>query len=171
MAGNIYERELRSILSGNKEFIVKFTKTFDELEKSHYISMIEKPFVVVRAAGSLGVDLIVLRYDFSFPIEVKSSKFKILRFAESNGRAQDQAENYIKITSRAGIFPIYAYRLKRTKGDPWRLFTLPEMIVHGNLLLIYNLLPKMEKSKDGNFILRWEEGLPLSRFISYLNRK
>ncbi|MGC8662796.1 MAG: Holliday junction resolvase [Thermoplasmata archaeon] len=171
MPGNIYERELRNILSGNKDFILKFINTFCEKEKIYYLSMIENPFVVVRAAGSLGVDLIALRYDFSFPIEVKSSKFKTLRFAESNGRAQEQAENYIKITGKAGIFPIYAYRLKRIKGDPWRLFTLPNMLVHGNLFLIYNLLPKIEMSKDGNFIIRWDDGIPLSKFISYLNKK
>ncbi len=170
MPGNIYERELRRIFSGDMDFIIKFTKSFLERERMSYASIVENPFVVVRAAGSLGVDLIALRHDFSFPIEVKSSKFKTLRFAESNGRAQEQAENYIRITSRAGIFPIYAFRLKRAQSDPWRLYTLPGMETHGRLSLLYNLLPKIEKSKDGNFIIRWDDGLPLSEFLNYINR-
>lgn len=170
MAGNIYERELRRIFSGDREFIARFTKSFSDREKSSYFTIIENPFVVVRAAGSLGIDIIALRYDLSFPIEVKSSKFMTLRFAESNGRAQEQAENYIKVTSRAGIFPIYAFRLKRAQADPWRLFTLPGMETHGNLSLVYNLLPKVEISRDGNFIIRWEDGLSLSSFFSYINR-
>ena len=82
MPGNIYERELRRIFSGDMDFIIKFTKSFLERERMSYASIVENPFVVVRAAGSLGVDLIALRHDFSFPIEVKSSKFKTLRFAE-----------------------------------------------------------------------------------------
>ena len=31
-------------------------------------------------------------------------------------------------------------------------------------------IPKIEKSKSGNFVMRWENGMPLSDFISYLCR-
>ncbi|MBD6955322.1 MAG: Holliday junction resolvase [Thermoplasmata archaeon] len=170
MAGNVYERELRKILSGEREFIEKMVKTFSEEERSLYLKITERPFLVLRAAGSFGIDIIAIRDDFSFPIEVKSSIYEVFRFTMSNGRAQEQIISHMEITSRAGIFPVYAYRLKRVKGDPWRLFAPPGMQVRGNMALIYRLLPKLETTGSGNYIMHWNMGFPLHKFIGYLNR-
>jgi len=40
--------------------------------------------------------------------------------------------------------------------------------LNGKLRLVYARLPKISPSKDGNLIMRWEEGMPLSKFIDYL---
>ncbi|MFP3318112.1 MAG: Holliday junction resolvase [Thermoplasmata archaeon] len=170
MTGNVYERELRKILSGEKEFIEKMVRSFNEYEKGLYLKIAERPFLVLRAAGSFGIDIIAIRDDFSFPIEVKSSIYDVIRFTMSNGRAQEQIIGHIKLTSRAGVFPIYAYRLKRVQGDPWRLFAPPGMEVKGNIGLIYKILPKLELTSSGNYIMHWSNGFPLHKFIGYLNR-
>jgi hypothetical protein len=73
------------------------------------------------------------------------------------------------MTTRSGLFPIYGYRLKRINGDPWRIFTLPNIVTHGNLLKLYTILPKAEITKDGNYVLRWENGIKLSHFLKYIN--
>ncbi|KAA0008275.1 MAG: Holliday junction resolvase, partial [Thermoplasmata archaeon] len=52
---SIYERELREILSGNKDVIERVTKSCSEEEKQKYFKIMKKPFIVVRAAGSLGI--------------------------------------------------------------------------------------------------------------------
>jgi hypothetical protein len=41
----------------------------------------------------------------------------------------------------------------------------------GNLRYTYEILPKMQKTKDGNYTLRWEEGIPLVKFVDYINQK
>ncbi|MGC8610137.1 MAG: Holliday junction resolvase [Thermoplasmata archaeon] len=169
MNGKIYERELKLILMGDRSFITNYIKKLNYDEIEGYISLIENPFLVVRAAGSFGIDLIALRYDYSFPIEVKASVNNILRFTESNSHSQKQAIEHIKMTTRSGLFPIYGYRLKRINGDPWRIFTLPNIVTHGNLLKLYTILPKAEITKDGNYVLRWENGIKLSHFLKYIN--
>lgn len=170
MAGNTYERELRRILSGDREFIERMVKKFGDEEREMYLKILDRPFLVLRAAGSFGIDIIAIRDDFSFPIEVKSSIYNVFRFTMSNGRAQEQVQTHIRLTSGAGVFPIYAYRLKRIQGDPWRLFVPPDMQVRGNMRLVYALLPKIEQTGSGNYIMRWDSGFPLHRFIGYLNR-
>ncbi len=170
MSGSIYEREIREILSGNEEFIEKFIRNFSEEEKFYYRSIIKKPFFVVRAAGSMGIDIMAVRDDFSIPIEVKSSKENVLRFTQGSSRAQKQAEYYILIARKSGVFPVYAFRLKRANEDPWRFFTIPGMEIHGRMALLYGVLPKMDLTQNGNFILKWEKGLPLHKFFKYINR-
>ncbi len=166
--GSIYERELKGILSGDEKVISKF-KGLSEEERAGYRSSIRRPFMVIRAAGSLGVDLIAIRDDFSFPIEVKSSSTKTVRFTQSSSRAQLQAEFFAEECSRAGIVGIYAFRLKGFRGDPWRIFALPAEGLTGRSRLIYDMLPKIPITRSGNFILKWDEGTPLSKFLSYLN--
>ncbi len=170
MSGSIYEREIREILSGNMDFIEKFIKNFSEDVKYYYRSIAKKPFFVVRAAGSLGIDIMAVRDDFSIPIEVKSSKDQVLRFTEASNRAQKQAEYYILIARKSGVFPVYAFRLKRANDDPWRIFTLPGLLIHGKLSLLYEILPKMDLTENGNFIMKWEKGMPLHEFFKYINR-
>ena len=168
--GAYYERELKGILSGEWKIIEKFSKSLSSEEMENYKKTIEKPFLVIRAAGSFGVDLIAIRSDVAFPIEVKSSSQRKLRFSMSRGRAQHQAESLIEESERTGVLILYAFRLKSYRGDPWRIFTAPlNREVEGWAKYIYNILPKISKTKKDNFILVWDEGMPLNAFISYLH--
>ncbi len=168
--GAIYERELKNILSGDEQTIARITKTMSEEERENYKTLIRRPFLVLRAAGSFGVDLIAIRRDFSFPIEVKSSKEKKLRFTQNRGRGQKQAEEIVRECERAGIIALYAFRLKSVRGDPWRIFTLPmDIEFEGWPGYVYDILPKIPITRDGNYIMHWEEGMPLNKFIGYLN--
>ncbi len=168
--GSNYERELKGILGGDQKVIEKMLKSMNDEEKKNYESMMKKPFLVLRAAGSLGVDLVAIRGDVSFPIEVKSSKEEKLWFVQDRGRGQKQAEAMIEECQRAGVVPIYAYRLKSKRGDPWRVFTLPiDSSFTGWGKYIYNVLPKISLSRGGNFVMIWNDGMPLNKFIEYLN--
>ena len=72
-----YERELRSVLAGEKKGVIAITRSCNEVERARAMQVCERPFLVVRApgSGSEGTgDLLVLRGDVCFPIEVKSSK-------------------------------------------------------------------------------------------------
>jgi hypothetical protein len=40
--------------------------------------------------------------------------------------------------------------------------------LEGRAKILQNRLPKLALSKSGNFIMRWEDGLPLSDFLIYL---
>lgn len=171
MSGSVYERELKEILNGNGKIIEKISKNLPEIERAGYLSMLNNPFLVLRAAGSLGVDLVAIRNDFSFPIEVKSSKYEVIRFAEASSRAQNQAMQMIKETERAHVFPVYAFRLKRADGDPWRIFALNVEKLEGNLKLLHRILPQISISSKGNYILKWADGFPLNRLLSYMNYK
>jgi len=169
MASGIFERELKGILQGDGGILRRATHTCNPGEKKDYIRITEKPFIVIRAAGSFGVDLVAIRGDVSFPIEVKSSISKTIRFSRSE-RLKAQSKELLELCRRSNLIPIYAYRLKNFRGDAWRLFTLEVEKVEGILKLIYRRLPKIEKTKEGNLVLRWNDGMPLSRFIEYLCR-
>ena len=163
-----YERELKRILQGDIDTINNVTKTCSKDEKEGYFKIKEKPFVVIRSAGSLGVDLVALRGDISFPIEVKSSKYKKVRLA-NNPQLKEQARKYEKACREANLLPIYAFRLKSFRGDSWRIFTLESESLKGIAKRINNRLAKVHKTKDGYYILKWDEGWPLHRFIDYLS--
>lgn len=166
--GDIYERELKYLLSGHPKVIAKMVKTCDAAEAEAYDSMIREPFLVVRAAGSLGVDLVALRWDFSFPIEVKSSNESTMHFSR-NARLTEQADQMLLECQKSHLIPIYAYRLKGVRGDPWRIFTIPsDARLRGRCGLLNRRIPKMDISSNGNFIMRWDSGMKLSEFISYM---
>jgi hypothetical protein len=69
---------------------------------------------------------------------------------------------------RVGLMPIYAFRYKRQRGDAWRIFTLDVGPINGRLKVVYSRLPKIAPSKEGNLIMRWHDGMPLSKFIDYI---
>ncbi|MGP6294257.1 hypothetical protein [Caldiplasma sukawensis] len=169
MNGSIYERELVSILSGNKNSIKKISKNLDILEADNYRSIENKPFFVSRSAGSKGADIIAVRYDLSFIIEVKSSSDDVLTFSSSSGRNQKQAGKLIDLCEKAGIMLIYAFRLKKYDGDPWRVFRLPGN-PKGRMRIVYNFLPEVYKSKNGNFIIKFNDGMKLNEFLSFINK-
>ncbi len=165
--GDTYERELKALLSGDQKAIGKMVKTCNALETAYYNSMLTDPFLVIRAAGSLGVDLVALRWDFSFPIEVKSSSDEVLHFSKSQ-RLTEQADNMLEDCCRSHLVPIYAFRLKSYRGDPWRLFTIPtEHHYRGRHEVLYRRIPKLEVSDNGYFIMRWNNGMKLSDFLGY----
>lgn len=164
----MYERELKRILQGDVDTLINVTKTCSKEEKDAYFKIKEKPFVVIRSAGSLGVDLVALKDNISFPIEVKSSIYKKIRMSNSP-QLKEQSERFEKACEKAGLMAIYAFRLKRIRGDSWRIFTLENNNLKGVAKRINNRLAKVHKSPDGYMILRWDEGWPLNKFIDYLS--
>lgn len=169
MTASIFERELKAILHGDENIIRKVIKTCPSEIHFSYLKILEKPFIVIRAAGSFGVDLVAIRGDISFPIEVKASRYKTINFSESSGRASKQAEELLNECQRANVFPVYAFRLKGVRGDDsWRILTVEGMEVTGNAKMVYNILPRVHVTKKGNIALKWEQGMPLWKFIDYL---
>lgn len=168
--GSIYERELAGILSGHKPHLDKFLARLPAEDRFLVSTIGDKPFFVTRSAGSLGADLIALRNDFSMVIEVKSSLKKTIAFSEASGKRQEQAERLNRLCSEAGLFLMYAFRLKSIRGDGWRLYSVmgePK----GKQLLLYNLLPKVSSTKGNNYMIKWDEGLPLVKLIKYVNEE
>ncbi len=165
--GDAFERELKRLLSYEDKAMGTMLKTCDADETRGYRTLDRYPFVVIRAAGSLGVDLVAIRGDLALPIEVKSSATDTLRFSR-NQRLTEQADHMRDECLRADLVPIYAFRLKGRRGDPWRIFTLPMDSVEGRLGLIQRRLPTIEENGNGNLIMRWNDGMKLSRFIEYL---
>jgi Holliday junction resolvase len=165
--GDTYERELKAILSGDDRALMKMVKTCDDEERNGYLSISKRPFMVVRAAGSLGIDLVAIWGDLALPIEVKSSKTNVLWFSNSQ-RLTEQADLFTEECRRSGLIPIYAFRLKGFRGDPWRVFALPSEDVGGRLSLIQRRLPVPDESTKGNYIMRWDDGMKLSTLIDYL---
>ena len=168
MSASQYERELKNILEGETKTLSKITKTCSALEKDNYSKISDKPFVVVRAAGSFGVDLVATRGDISFLTEVKASVENTLHFSSVGGKLQRQAETMKKVCEKTKTLPIYAFRTKGQHWDSWRIFTLDINGLEGRTSVLHRRLPKLKKSKSGNFVMRWKEGMPLSDFISYL---
>lgn len=167
---SVYERELKGILEGDEKILSKVTKTCSALEKGNYYRTRQKPFIVVRAAGSFGVDLVALRGDISFLMEIKSSNTDTLHFSSVDGKLQRQAEKMQQECEKTKTLPVYGFRLKGHGGDTWRLFTMEVHQLEGRAKILQNRLPKLQRSKNGNFIMRWGDGLPLSDFLMYLCR-
>lgn len=165
---SVYERELKGILEGDEKILSKVTKTCSALEKGNYYLAKKKPFIVVRAAGSFGVDLVALRGDISFLMEIKTSAIDTLHFSSVDGKLQRQAEKMQRECEKTRTLPIYGFRLKGHGGDCWRLFTMEVQQLEGRAKILQNRLPKLSTSKSGNFIMRWQDGLPLSDFLLYL---
>lgn len=168
VAGDTYERELKGLLSGDGKAVAKMVKTCDARETDGYSSTLSNPFLVIRAAGSLGVDLVALRWDFSFPIEVKSSADEIMHFSR-NPRLGEQADKMRDECARSHLIPIYAFRLKSIRGDPWRVFTIPcDSRLRGRSELLKKRVPSFDTTGNGNFVMRWSDGMKLSEFLSYM---
>jgi hypothetical protein len=75
----------------------------------------------------------------------------------------------IEKCGKAGLVPVYAYRLKGQRGDAWRLFTLPvKKHFKGQQRILYKRLPKAKVTPKDYFVLKWEDGFPLNEFIDYI---
>jgi Holliday junction resolvase len=168
MSASQYERELKGILEAEEKTLLKITKTCSVIEKDNYFKIKLKPFAVIRAAGSLGIDLVAARGDISFLTEVKTSFDETLHFSRVSGKLQEQAQAMKTICEKTKTLPVYAFRTKGKHGDTWRIFTFDMAGLEGRISVVHKRLPKLKESKSGNFIMRWNEGMPLSDFISYL---
>ena len=161
-----YERELRAVLAGSEDGVNAVTKSCSALEKARAMKVIQKPFLVVRAAGS-GIegsgDLVALRGDLSFPIEVKTSSKKKLYLS---GRTMAQYLALQKEGNRCGLMPLYAYRLKSVRGDSWRIFRVETDDLRGKASVLVRRIPALPLTKNGNPMLDWDLGLPLHKFLS-----
>ena len=161
-----YEREFRSLLEGEPEAVRLYARSLSSGDRSNLEWLVEHPFLIVRAAGSLGFDLVALRREFAFPIEVKASAEPVIRFSAASGRANDQLEAHRRAVARVGLAFLYAYRRIGLRGsEAWRVFVAGKVPETGILKYVCRRLPPISETPDGNGILRWEEGMPLSRFL------
>lgn len=165
-----YERELRSLLEGDREALRHYAKYLVPEQRRTLERLERGPFLVVRAAGSHGFDLVAMRAGFAFPIEAKASADAVIRFSSASGRMTDQLRDHLEAAKRGGLVVLYAYRrLGSRTGEPWRLFTPDtDLRHHGRVEYLRNHIPRIERTREGNGVLRWENGLPLSSFLERL---
>ena len=166
--GKQYERELRNVLIGSTEGVRAVTKSCTTLERAEAMKVLNRPFLVLRAAGSgvAGVgDLLAIRGDVSFPIEVKSSAKPIIYLS---GRTMEQYDALRIEGDRCGLMPIYALRLKGQRGDSWRMFRVETENLRGRLRTLARLIPSLPLTSNGKPHLDWFQGMPLHQFLSFL---
>jgi len=165
-----YERELRHVLAGTPDGVRAVTRSCDAVARARAMQVIERPFLVVRAAGS-GMegsgDLLALRGDICFPIEVKTTKERKVYLS---GRTWDQHEAMREIGERCGLMPLYAHRLKGVRGDSWRIFRIQTEGLTGRMALLAKRIPPLPLTKTGKPHLDWEQGLPLHLFLGVVCR-
>ena len=166
--GSQYERELRSVLAGEINGVRAVTRSCSEAERSLAMRVTNRPFLVVRApgSGSEGTgDLLALRGDICFPIEVKSSKKPRLYLS---GRTYDQLKSLKDMGERCGLLPLYAYRLKGVRGDSWRIMKVEVSGLSGKLRHLSRSIPSLPLTRNGKEFLDWEQGMPLHKFLSLI---
>ena len=167
---SVYERELRAVLAGEIKGVRAIIKSCTEVERARAMQVIQRPFLVVRApgSGSEGTgDLLALRGDMCFPIEVKSSKSPKQYLS---GRTMYQYEALRVTGERCGLLPLYAYRLKGVRGDSWRIMRVEVESLTGKLRHLSRSIPKLPLTKNGTPHLNWEKGMPLHRFLALVCR-
>ncbi len=161
-----YERELKDLFQGDPDRIRAYGRSLPPAERVEFERIIERPFLVIRAAGSLGFDLVALRREFAFPLEVKASQEPVIRFSSSSGRAADQLVAHRAAVDRVGLMVLYAYRrVGQRSEEPWRLFGATRTSSGGMMGVLGRRLPPIETTREGNAILRWQNGMPLSQFL------
>ena len=153
-----YERELREVLSGTEKGVNAVTRSCTNEEKERMAFIARRPFLVVRAAGS-GMegsgDLVALRGDCCFPIEVKSTRAEKLYFS---GRTKDQLLAMIREGERSGLMPLYAHRRKGVRGDSWRIFRVETTGLKGTLARLAPMIPALPLTRNGSPFIDWEKG-------------
>ena len=163
-----YERELREILSGSPKGVEGAIKSCTPEEQERMRLVIFHPFMVVRAAGS-GMegsgDLVALRGDCSFPIEVKTTKTDKIYFS---GRTKDQLNAMIREGERCGLMPLYAHRRKGVRGDSWRMFRVETKGLTDPLKALESSIPALPLNRNGSPFIDWEQGMPLNKFMALM---
>lgn len=158
-----YERELRDIFEGNYE---EYTKSLSDAKLGFYRILKDKPFGVIRGAGSFGIDLVAMRGSLYLPIEVKSSKHETIHFSNDK-RLSEQVDMLIDTSEQCDIPVIYAQRLKSIRGERWSIFRLDTPATEE----LFSELPVVPKTLKGNRKLVWDEGMSLTSFLCYLFTK
>lgn len=161
-----YERELRDILMGEKETIEDITKTMDDWSTEVYVQCVDKPFLIMRGAGSLGIDLFATRWDIFFAIEEKSCGQDKLYFS-SEKRLREQHEIFEEYAKNVGLPYVYCYRQKGKRGEKWSVFRTEESKI-GRILGDVSDLPLIPETVHDSKALSYEDGLPLSKFLHKL---
>ena len=163
-----YERELRYLLEGDGGSVRGYARALPPPDRPEFEHLTEAPFLVIRGAGSLGFDLVALRRDYAFPLEVKASAEPVIRFTAASGRAEAQLAAHRSAVQRVGLTVLYAYRrIGRQKEEPWRIFLGSSVPQRGVLKGVCSHLPHVSATAQGHGVLRWEEGMPLSKFLHY----
>ncbi|MFQ3317114.1 MAG: Holliday junction resolvase [Candidatus Poseidoniaceae archaeon] len=161
-----YERELRQVLAGVPKGVEAVIRSCNPLEKQKMRQVLQRPFLVVRAAGS-GMegtgDLLALRGDLCFPIEVKSTRAKKLYLS---GRTKLQYEAMVTEGERCNLMPLYAHRQKGIRGDSWRIFRVETNNLSGRLRQLEKSIPLFPTTRNGSVYLNWEDGMPLHAFVA-----
>ena len=161
-----YERELRQVIAGVPAGVEAVIKSCTEQQKEKMRLAIKRPFLVVRAAGS-GMegtgDLLALRGDICFPIEVKTTKASKLYLS---GRTMDQYLAMVNEGQRCNLMPLYAHRRKGIRGDSWMIFRVETNNLKGRLRQLAKSIPPFPRNRNGTPYLNWQEGLPLHKFIA-----
>ena len=161
-----YERELRHVLAGIPTGVEAVIRSCTVEEKERMRLVLQRPFLVVRAAGS-GIegsgDLLALRGDVSFPIEVKTTKSRKIYFS---GRTLDQYNALAYEGERCGLMPLYAHRLKGVRGDSWRIFRVETSTLEGRLSILARRIPSLPRTRKGRAFIDWDQGMPLNEFIN-----
>ncbi len=166
----VYERELRSVLAGERKGVIAITRSCTEVERARAMQVCQRPFLVVRApgSGSEGTgDILALRGDMCMPIEVKSSKTDRIYLS---GRTKEQYEALLTTGERCGLLPLYAFRLKGVRGDSWRVMKVPVEGLTGKLRVLARSIPDVPLTRNGAPYLNWHDGMPLHRFLALISR-
>ena len=130
------------------------------------MKVVKRPFLVVRApgSGSEGTgDLLALRGDLCFPIEVKSSKVDKIYLS---GRTMDQYNALRSTGEKCGLLPLYAFRLKGVRGDSWRIMKVNVEGLTGKLRHLSRSIPSLPLTSRGSPHLDWGAGMPVHQFLS-----
>jgi Archaeal holliday junction resolvase (hjc) len=169
-SASAYERELKELLQGDRDALFRYGRALDPTQRPTLERIAQRPFLVVRAAGSLGFDLVALRSEFAFPLEVKASSSDTIRFSAASGRAGEQLEAHRRAVDRVGLIVLYAYRrVGHRAGDPWRMFAAASAQSGGRLDVLRRRLPPLDRTREGNAVLRWESGMPLLEFMDLVS--
>jgi len=161
-----YERELRTLLEGQPAAVRAYARGLPPGARAAFERLIAEPFLVIRGAGSLGFDLVAMRHDFALPLEVKASSDDVIRFTAASGRAEAQLAAHRAAVGRVGLTVLYAYRrLGRRSEESWRVFLASRAPDRGAMGAICRRVPPVNSTREGNGILRWDEGMPLSEFL------
>ena len=134
------------------------------------MQVVQRPFLVVRAAGS-GMDgsgdLLALRGDLCFPIEVKTRAEKKVYLS---GQKEEQLHSMKEIGEKCQLMPLYAHRLKGVRGDSWRIFRVETSTLKGRLATLARRIPTLPLTRTGTPHLDWDQGLPLHQFLGIVCR-
>ena len=165
-----YERELRAVLAGSPDGVRAVTRSCTEIERARAMQVVQRPFLVDRAAGS-GMDgsgdLLALRGDLCFPIEVKTRAEKKVYLS---GQKEEQLQSMKEIGEKCELMPLYAHRLKGVRGDSWRIFRVETSTLSGRLATLARRIPTLPLTRTGKPHLDWDQGLPLHQFLGIVCR-